>query len=102
MPAVVRTFPLLPAFVFIAALGKWLPRLREWPAARGALDAANAAVAALVFVVTVTLAADVLRSPFPIAVAAAGFAALLALNLNATWVMLAAAAAGLARGWWAG
>ena len=92
----------LPAFVFIAALGKWLPRLREWPAARGALDAANAAVAALVFAVTVTLAAEVLRSPFPIAVAAAGFAALLALNLNATWVMLAAAVAGLARGWWAG
>jgi chromate transporter len=89
----------LPAFVFVALLGKWLPRLREAPAARGALDAANAAVAALVLVVTVTLATQALRGPFTVAVALAA-AALLLTRVNATWVMLAAAAAGLAMAWW--
>jgi chromate transporter len=92
----------LPAFVFVALLGKWLPNLRQFPAARGALDATNAAVAALVFVVTATLAHDVLRGPYPIALAAIAFLALVSLNLNATWVMLGAAAAGFVRGWWNG
>jgi chromate transporter len=92
----------LPAFVFVALLGKWLPRLREAPAARGALDAANAAVAALVLVVTVTLAAQALRGPFTVGVALAAGLALLLTRVNATWVMLAAAAAGLARAAWPG
>ena len=88
----------LPAFVFIALLGRWLPRLRELPAARGALDAANAAVAGMVFVVTATLAHQTLRGPFTIAVAAVTGAVLALTRVNATWVMLAAAAVGLARG----
>jgi chromate transporter len=88
----------LPAFVFIALLGKWLPRLRELPAARGALDAANAAVAAMVLVVTATLAWHTLRGPFAVVVAAAAGATLALTRVNATWVMLAAAAVGLARG----
>ena len=92
----------LPAFVFVAVLGKWLPRLRELPAARGALDAANAAVAALVFVITLTLAAQTLRDPLSIAVAVAAFGILTTSNINATWVMLAAAAVGLARSAWGG
>jgi chromate transporter len=92
----------LPAFVFVALLGRWLPRLRDLPAARGALDAANAAVAALVFVITVTLAAQTLRDPLSIAIAAMGAAALALFNLNATWVMLVAAVIGFARGWWIG
>src|SRR5205085_485768 len=81
----------LPAFVFVALLGRWLPRLRGLPAARGALDSTNAAVAAMVFVVTVLLAAQALRGPFPIVVAAASAAVLLPTKVNATWVMLAAA-----------
>lgn len=87
----------LPAFVLVALLGHRLPRLREKAWARGALDATNAAVAALVFVVTVTLASSALRGPAPVAIAV-GAAVALALRLNATWVMLAAAAIGLARG----
>ena len=90
----------LPSFVFVALLGPWLPKLRDKPAARGALDAASAAVAALVFVVTVTLAATALRDPLSIAIATGAGVALLYFNLNATWVMLAAAGLGLARGWW--
>ena len=90
----------LPAFVFVALLGRWLPRLRERPAARGALDAANAAVAGLVVFITLTLAAQTLRDPLSLLIAGASFVALLGLKLNATWVMLAAAAAGLARAAW--
>jgi chromate transporter len=90
----------LPSFVFVALLGKWLPRLREKPGAAAALDAANAAVAALVFVITATLAAQTLRDPLSVTIAAGATLALVVFNLNATWVMLAAAALGLARGWW--
>jgi chromate transporter len=88
----------LPAFVFVALLGHLLPRVRELPAARGALDAANAAVAGLVLVVTLMLAHQALRDPLSIGIATAAFLVLVASNLNATWVMLAAAAIGLARG----
>jgi chromate transporter len=90
----------LPAFVFVAALGKVLPRLSRSPVARGALDAASAAVVALIVVVTVTLAVSALRTPTSIAVAAAAAVALLAFKINATWVMLAAALVGLASGLW--
>jgi len=90
----------LPAFVFVAALGTVLPRLSRSPVARGALDAASAAVVALIVVVTVTLAASALRTPTSIAVAAAAAVALLAFKVNATWVMLAAALVGLASGLW--
>lgn len=90
----------LPAFVFVAALGKVLPRLSRSPVARGALDAASAAVVALIVVVTLTLAASALRTPTSLAVAAAAAVALLAFKVNATWVMLAAALVGTASGLW--
>ena len=86
----------LPAFVFVAALGRWLPRLRQSPAAAGALDAASAAVVALIAVVTVNLAAPTLRGPASIAVCVLA-AALLAWRVNATWVMLGAGVLGIAR-----
>ena len=92
----------LPAFVFVAALGRLLPRLSASPAARGALDAASAAVVALIVAVTVVLAAGALRDPVSVVLAAAAGAALLVWNVNATWVMLAAALLGLARGLWHG
>ena len=85
----------LPAFVFVAALGKVLPRLSASPAARGALDAANAAVVALIAVVTLDLAAATLQNPWTVGLTAAAGVALLLWNVNATWVMLAAAVIGL-------
>jgi len=88
----------LPAFVFIAALGKVLPRLGASPAARGALDAASAAVVALIVVVTVKLAAGALRSPGSVVIAGGAAIALLVWDVNATWVMLAAALIGLIMG----
>jgi chromate transporter len=90
----------LPAFVFVAALGRILPRLSRSPVARGALDAASAAVVSLIVVVTLNLAAGALRTPTSVAVFAAAAVALLAFNVNATWVMLAAALVGLTSGFW--
>lgn len=87
----------LPAFVFIAALGKVLPRIGASPAARGAVDAAGAAVVALMFVVTVDLAWSALPDPLSLALAAAAVAALVQGRINATWVMLAAGVLGMTR-----
>ena len=84
--------------MFIAALGKVLPRLGASPAARGALDAASAAVVALIVVVTVKLAAGALRSPGSVVIAGGAAIALLVWDVNATWVMLAAALIGLIMG----
>ena len=55
-------------------------------------------VPAMVFVVTATLAWQTLRTPLTLVIAAAAGAVLALTRVNATWVMLAAAAIGLARG----
>ena len=100
----------LPAFVLVAAVGPFLDRVRHHRYARGALDGMNAAVAALVLVVTLQLArATLLRDPHlpaglltpdPLLLALTGASALALLwwDVNATWVVLAAGLVGLARG----
>lgn len=86
----------LPAFAFVAALGKILPRVRDNGTVRAALDAMNAAVVALILVATVQLARSALwpvsRTTLP--VAALSLAALLAWRVNPTWLVLAGAVAG--------
>ena len=59
-----------------------------------------AAVVALIVVVTVDLGWSALGNPQSMAIAAAATVALVAWNINATWVMLAAALIGVARGVW--
>ena len=90
----------LPAFLFIAILGPLLPRIRQSPWARGALDGMNAAVVALIAVVTVWLARDTLwiggrPDWLAAAICAGSLALLLWTKLNATWVILAAAVVSL-------
>ena len=87
----------LPAFVLVALLGRVLPRIRQNRYARGALDSMNAAVAALLLVVTVQLGRSSLTDPFTIAICLATLAAILIWNLNTTWLILGAALAGLMR-----
>ncbi len=91
----------LPSFLFIAILGRVLPAIRANPYARGALDAINAAVVALIFVVLLGLAQSSLFPDwrpdfFNIAIASASFLALLRWNLNSTWIVLAAGILGWA------
>ncbi|MGA2229359.1 MAG: chromate efflux transporter [Tepidisphaeraceae bacterium] len=90
-----------PSFLFIAVLGKLLPRLRNHPAARGALDAMNAAVLALIAVALCQLAPPALRPPGTlvwVTIFAATLLVLLRWDVNATWPILAAAAIGLVAG----
>jgi chromate transporter len=91
----------LPSFLFILVLGPLMQRLRHNRYARGALDAMNAAVVALILIVTIRLAGasflangalhvgNVLLSVFALA-------ALLLLDLNSTWLVLIAAVLGWA------
>jgi chromate transporter len=86
-----------PACAFVALTGPLIPRLRRSRAAAGFLDGAAAASLALMAVVTITLARTTLVDPFAIGLAAAAAAALLVGRVNALWVVLAGAAAGLLR-----
>jgi chromate transporter len=88
----------LPSFLFIAVIGPILPRIRRHPLARGALDGANAAVVALILVVSLRLGASALHGPVTIGIAIVSLIALLAWNVNSTWLILGAAVIGVAAG----
>ena len=98
----------LPSFILVAILGGVLQRIRHNRFVRGALDGMNAAVAALILVVTIELARSTLGPPSlsapafgldPLLVAVTVLAALMLLrfDLNPTWIILAAALVGIAR-----
>jgi chromate transporter len=91
----------LPAFVFISVLGPLLPRLRASPLARGALDGMNAAVVSLILVVSLWFARSVLYAATGVdwlatVIFLTSLAVLLATRINATWLILASAAIGIA------
>jgi chromate transporter len=89
----------LPAFIFITFLGPLLPRLRASPWARGALDGMNAAVVALILIVSLWFARSVLWPPAGIdfvasAVFLIALTILLTTKINPTWLILSSAAVG--------
>jgi chromate transporter len=88
-----------PSFLFITFLGPLLTRIRTNPYARGALDAINAAVVAMIFVVLLGLTQTSLLpnwrpDTLNIAIAIASFLILLKWDLNSTWIVLSAGALG--------
>src|SRR5450631_1439737 len=86
----------LPAFVFVAASGPLVPKLRASRVAGAFLDGLNVASLALMAVVTVQLGrAAVVDIPTALLAVAAAIA-LLRFKLNATWLMLGGAALGIA------
>jgi chromate transporter len=85
----------LPAFLFVAASGPLLPRVRRSPVARAALDGVNVASLALMVVVTGELARNALTAPVAIAVAVASAVALLRWRVNVAWLVLGGALVGL-------
>ena len=92
---VATTAIFLPSFVFVAVAAPALDRLRQHPLARGALDAMNAAVAALLVVVTVQIAHGAFATAGWTGIAVAAVSGLaLWRNVNATWLIIAAGGLG--------
>jgi chromate transporter len=93
----------LPSFLFILVLGPVLQRVRSNRYARGALDAMNAAVVALILIVTIRLGATTFAAggrvnAGNVVIAALALVALLRFKVNSTWLVLGAAAVGWAMG----
>jgi chromate transporter len=94
--AVVGTVAIfLPSFVYVAALGPILPRVRRsaWMAAF--LDSVNVCAVALMAGVTVRLAGDALHGWPMWAITAAALAVLWKWKINPAWVVLGGGLAGL-------
>jgi len=85
----------LPAFVFVAFSGLLLPRLRCSRVAGAFLDGVNAASLGLMAAVTVELGRSALSGWFPLLIGLVCAACLFRFRLNATWLILGGAAAGL-------
>ncbi len=86
----------LPAFVFVAASGPLVPRLRGSRLAGGFLDGVNVASLALMAVVTAQLARAAIVDVTSATVALVAAVALLRFRVNSTWLVLGGAAVGLA------
>ena len=84
----------LPAFVFVAASGPLVPRLRRSPLAAAFLSGVNVASLALLVVVTAWLARSSLVDLPSLALFLASAAVLVRFRPNATWIVLGGAAAG--------
>jgi chromate transporter len=94
--AVVATVSIfLPAFVFVAASGPLVPRLRASPRAAAFLDGLNAASLALMVVVTFQLGRSVLVDVPSACLFVLGAAVLLRFKPNSTWLVLGGASIGL-------
>ncbi|XGV96004.1 MAG: chromate transporter [Leptolyngbya sp. BL-A-14] len=84
----------LPAFVLVALVNPWVPRLRSSPWASGFLDGVNAASLGLMAVVTYTLAQETLVDWLTIAVAIVSAIAVFRFKVNSAWLVLAGGAIG--------
>jgi len=78
----------LPAFVFVAATGPIIPRLRRSPILAGLLDGANVVSLALMAGVTWQLGRTSLVEPIPATIAVATLAALFVTKINPAWLVL--------------
>jgi chromate transporter len=86
----------LPAFIFSGLSARSLERIGRWPLARAALDGVNAAAVALIALVLIALVPHAIVDWRTLAIAVAAAAAIGLLRVNAAWVILAAAATGVA------
>jgi len=85
----------LPAFIFVAASGPLIPRLRASPTAGAFLDGVNVASLALMAAVTVALGRAAFVDLTTGALGVLAGLALLRFKLNSTWLVLGGAATGL-------
>jgi chromate transporter len=87
----------LPAFLGVALTAPLVPRLRRSPVLSRALDGVNAVTMALMAGVVLQMARAFAPSPLSLAILGAASILLLRTRVGAGWVLLAGAAAGLAR-----
>ena len=88
----------LPAFLFVAASGPLVPRLRRSPVAGAVLDAVNAASLALMAVVAAQLARTAVVDAPTLLLALGALLLLVRWRVNSAWLVLGGAAAGLLLG----
>ena len=84
----------LPAFVFVAASGPLIPRIRQSPVAGAVLDGVNAASLAMMVVVLWQLGRAALVDVPAIGIAALSLAGLAIFRVNAMWLIAVGAVAG--------
>ena len=89
----------LPSFVFVAASGPLIPRLRRSPLAAAFLDGVNVSAVGVILVVGVQLARTALVDVTTVLLAAVGFVALVRLRVNSAWLVAAGGLVGLAHVW---
>jgi chromate transporter len=84
----------LPSFIFVAAVGPFIPKLRKSPAMKGFLDGVNAAALGLMLAVCYTLGSTVLTNTSAWIIFILAAIAVFIRNINTMWLMLGSAAAG--------
>jgi chromate transporter len=85
----------LPAFVFVAASGPLVPRLRRSPTAGAVLDGVNVASLALMALVTVQLGRAALVDRLTVVLAVVSALLLFRFRVNSAWLVLGGAALGM-------
>jgi chromate transporter len=84
----------LPAFVFVAISGPFVPKLRESPGTAAFLNGLNVASLALMAVVTLQLGWSTLVDVPTVSIAAVSAVLLVKYRVNSTWLVLGGAIAG--------
>jgi chromate transporter len=87
----------LPAFIFVALSGPYIPRLRASPWMSAVLDGVNAASLGLMAAVSLQIGRDALRDGLAVLVGLVSLLLLARYKVNPTWLILGGAAVGLAR-----
>jgi chromate transporter len=85
----------LPAFLFVAASGPLVPRLRRSPAAGAFLDGVNVASLALMAVVTWHLGRSALVDGLSVIITMLSVIALLRYNVNSVWLIIGGGITGI-------
>lgn len=86
----------LPAFVFVAITGPFIPRLRRSPALSGLLDGVNVASLALMAAVTFQLGRATIVDPLSATIAVVALVLLVRFRTNSAWLVVGGGAVGLA------
>jgi chromate transporter len=85
----------LPAFIFVAITGPFIPRLRRSPTLSSLLDGLNVASLALMAGVTWQLGRATVVDPFAVVIAVAALVLLTRFKVNSVWLVAGGGAVGL-------